>query len=251
MKILVPVKQVVDPNARIRLSSGAVETAGLKLVINPFDEIAIEEALRLRERGEATHVTVVTIGPATADDALRSALALGVDAAVRVDHPDKPEPLAVARLLAQFVARGAFDLVLLGRQAVDDDCGQTGPMLSALLDWPLATFASGIARDGDALTVTREVDAGLQVVRVPLPAVVTADLRLNTPRFASLPNIMKARRLPIAVEASGTLSDDSARRLEILGVTEPPARENVRMLDTVADLVASLRDRGLLQESAS
>jgi electron transfer flavoprotein beta subunit len=248
MHILVPVKQVVDPNVRVRVRAdgSGMDIDGLKTVANPFDEIAIEEALRLRERGDATRVTAVSVGPAHVESALRTALALGVDAAMRIDHAGPTNSLSVARSLAAVARELEVDLVLAGKQAVDDDCAQTGQMLSALLDWPLATYASRIVKDHDGLVVVREIDTGRQTVRASLPAVVTVDLRLNTPRFASLPSIMKARKATIEVLAAVDLAQAPPAGLELRGVAEPPRRAGVRIVSSVAELVAALRGEGVI-----
>jgi electron transfer flavoprotein beta subunit len=248
MHILVPVKQVVDPNIRVRVRAdgSGMDIDGLKTVANPFDEIALEEALRLRERGDATRVTAVSVGPAQVENVLRTALALGVDAAMRIDHAGPTNSLSVARSLAAVARELEVDLVLVGKQAVDDDCAQTGQMLSALLDWPLASYASRIVKDPDGLVVTRETDTGQQTVRASLPAVVTVDLRLNKPRFASLPSIMKARKLPIDVLPAVEPTQGSGARLELVGVTEPPKRAGVRLVSDVAELVAALRGEGAI-----
>src|SRR6202035_1948010 len=199
MKVLVPVKRVVDYNVKIRVKAdgSGVELANVKMSMNPFDEIAVEEAIRLKEAGKATEIVAVSIGPQQASETIRTALAMGADRGILVKTDAQVEPLAVAKILKGIVAEEAPGLVILGKQAIDDDCNQTGQMLAALLNWPQGTFASKIVSDGEAINVTREVDGGLQTVRLKLPAIVTTDLRLNEPRYASLPNIMKAQKKPI------------------------------------------------------
>jgi electron transfer flavoprotein beta subunit len=248
MHILVPVKQVVDPNARVRIRADGkgTDVDGLKTVANPFDEIAVEEALRLREQGAAARITAVSVGPSGVESVLRTALALGADAAIRVDHAGPANPLVVARLLAALARELQVDLVLMGKQAVDNDCGQTGQMLSALLEWPLATYASQVSRESGGLIVTREIDTGRQTVRTDLPAVVTVDLRLNNPRFASLPSIIKARKAVIEVRNASDLDSAPVAGLEVLGLAEPPSRAGVRLLSGVDELVAALRGEGVI-----
>ena len=248
MKVLVPVKRVIDFNVkpRVRADGSGVELANVKMAMNPFDEIALEEAVRLREAGKATEVVVVSIGPAQARETLRTALAVGADRAILIvaDAQDAPEiePLGVAKLLKSVVDAEGADLVILGKQAIDNDMAAVGPMLAGLLGWPQATFASKLEVDGTALTVTREVDAGLQTVRLELPAVVTTDLRLNTPRYATLPNIMKAKSKPLEEKAAGDLGLDLSARLEIVSTREPAARKGgVRVAD-VAELVDKLKN---------
>ncbi len=244
MKILVPVKRVVDYNVKIRVRAdgSGVETKGVKMSMNPFDENAIEEAVRLKEEGVASEVVAVSIGLAACAETLRTALAIGADRAILVETDVALQPLAVAKLLAALARREEAGLVIAGKQAIDDDMNATGQMLAALLDWPQATFASKIAIAGGEATVTREVDDGLETFVLPLPAVVTADLRLNEPRYASLPNIMKARKKPIATLTPAELGVDPAPRLKVLEVTEPAHRQAGRKLKTVAELVAALRD---------
>ncbi len=252
-KIVVCLKRVVDFNVRIRVKpdGSGVVTDGLKMSINPFDEIALEEALRIRDRGEATEIIAVSIGPDDAQQQLRTGLAMGADRAILVQTPAaagplEVEPLAAARLLHAIISREQPDLVLLGKQAIDDDCNQTGQMLAALWDRPQATFASKLAISGGVATVTREVDAGLEVMQVELPAVVTTDLRLNEPRYVKLPDIMKAKKKPIEVIDAGTLGVDLAPQLKVTGYAAPAVRARGVMVKTPAELVAALRDRGVL-----
>ena len=244
MKVLVSVKRVIDATVKVRLrADGAgVETAGVKFSINPFDEIALEEAVRLKERGLATEVIAVSLGSAQCQETLRHALALGADRAILVESEVALEPLAVAKLLAALVARETPGLVLLGKQAIDGDENQTGQMLAGLLDWPQATFASKLELADGRATVARETERGLERLELPLPAVVTADLRLNTPRFASLPNIMKAKRKPIERFDPGMLAVDPAPRLEVLKLEAPSTRRAGRIVGSVSELIAALRD---------
>jgi electron transfer flavoprotein beta subunit len=244
VKILVAVKRVVDANFRIRVrrDGSGVELDNVKMAMNPFDEIAVEEAIRLREKGLATEVIAVSIGPAKAQDTLRQALAMGADRAILVQHEGRAEPLGVAKALKAVAARESADLVLLGKQAIDDDANQTGQMLAALMGCGQATFASGIEVAGTTLRVTREVDGGLRVVELGLPAVVTVDLRLNTPRFAALPAIMKARSKPLATLSPAELGVDLAPRLQVLRTDEPPERAPGVTVASVAELVTKLRD---------
>jgi len=243
MKILVAVKRVVDANFRIRVKrdGSGVELDNVKMAMNPFDEIAVEQAVRLKEAGAASEVVAVSVGPAKAEDTLRQALALGVDRAILVQHEGRAEPLGVAKVLRALVEREAADLVLLGKQAIDDDANQTGQMLAALLGRGQATFASGIEIAAETMRVTREVDGGLRVVELTLPAVVTVDLRLNTPRFAALPAIMKARSKPLARLSAAELGLDLAPRLTVLRTEEPPQRQAGVTVATVAELVDKLR----------
>ncbi len=244
MKILVAVKRVVDFNVKVRVKrdGSGVDLTNVKMAINPFDEIAVEEAVRLKEAGKADAVVVVSIGPSQAMETLRTALALGADRAILVATDAVVEPLAVAKLLRAVIAGEKPDMVLLGKQAIDDDSGQTGQMLGALLGWGQATFASAVELDGAAATVTREIDGGLETVRVPLPCIVTTDLRLNEPRFASLPNIMKAKKKPIDETSPGALGVDIAPRLTVLKTEEPTPRKAGQIVGSVSELVAKLRD---------
>ncbi|WP_332699729.1 electron transfer flavoprotein subunit beta/FixA family protein [Devosia sp.] len=248
MKILVPVKRVVDFNVRIRVKPDGlgVDLANVKMSMNPFDEIALEEAVRLIEAGTASEVVAVTIGPAVAQDVLRTALAMGATRAILVATEVAPEPLAVARILARLARDQGADLVLLGKQAIDDDANQTGQMLAALLDWPQATFASEVSIDGDTVRVVREVDGGTQTLELTLPAVVSADLRLNQPRFVSLPNILKARSKPLDQTDPGALGVEMTPRLKVLRTEEPPARKAGIIVASVDELIDRLRAQALL-----
>ena len=249
MKVLVAVKRVIDYNVKIRVKSDktGVETANVKMSMNPFDEIAVEEAVRMKEAGAATGIVAVSIGPRQCQETLRAAFALGADRGVLVEHEGPLEPLAVARILKGVVEAEAPDLVILGKQAIDDDCNQTGQMLAALLDWPQGAFASKIAFSGGTAEVTREVDGGLETVALTLPAVITTDLRLNEPRYASLPNIMRAKRKPIDVKAPADYGVDPAPRLAVLKVEEPPGRKAGVMVAGVEELVGKLNDAGVLR----
>ncbi|MCY1166242.1 electron transfer flavoprotein beta subunit [Sphingomonas sp. BE270] len=246
MKILVPVKLAIDSNAKARVKSdeSGIDLANVKMSINPFCEIAVEEAVRLREAGKATEIVVVTIGSAKAQDALRTALAIGADRGILVQTDETVEPLAVAKILTKVVEAEQPGLVILGKQAIDDDCNQTGQMLGALLGWPQATFASKLDLSADAAEVTREVDGGHQTLRLTLPAVVTTDLRLNEPRYPSLPNIMKAKKKPIETKAPADYGVDVTPRLRLLKVSEPPARAAGIKVKTAAELVGKLKAAG-------
>ena len=248
MKIVVPVKRVVDFNVRIRVKpdGSGVDLANVKMAMNPFDEIALEEAVRLVEAGKASEVVAVSIGPAQAQDVLRTALAMGATRAVLVKAEAAVEPLAVAKVLARIVSDEAADLVLLGKQAIDDDANQTGQMLAALLDWPQATFASKVELGGGSVRVVREVDGGTQTLDLGLPAVISADLRLNQPRFVSLPNILRARSKPLAEIEAASLGIDLAPRLKVLRTEEPAARAAGIMVASVDELIDRLRGRALL-----
>ena len=244
MKILVPVKRVIDYNvkARVKPDGSGVELANVKMSMNPFDEIAVEEALRLKEQGKATEVVCVSIGPAQAAETIRTALAMGADRGILVKTDASVEPLAVAKILKAVVAEEKPDLVILGKQAIDDDSNQTGQMLAALLGWPQGTFASKVVIEGAELLVTREVDGGLQTVSLKGPAVVTTDLRLNEPRYASLPNIMKAKKKPIADKTPESYGVDVRPRLEVVKTAEPSGRKAGVKVGSVAELVAKLKD---------
>jgi electron transfer flavoprotein beta subunit len=244
MKILVPVKRVVDFNVKVRVKSdgSGIDLANVKMSMNPFDEIAVEEAVRLKEKGAATEIVAVSCGVAGCQETLRTALALGADRAILVETGVELQPLAVAKLLKAIIDKEQPKVVLLGKQAIDDDANQTGQMLAALLDWPQATFASKVEIAGDKATVKREVDGGLETVEVPLPAVITADLRLNEPRYATLPNIMKAKKKPLDVVKPDALGVDVTPRLTTLKVTEPPKRQGGGKVADVAQLVAKLRN---------
>jgi electron transfer flavoprotein beta subunit len=243
MKVLVPVKRVVDYNVKVRVKTDntGIETSGVKMSMNPFDEIAVEEAVRLKEKGVATEIVAVSMGAAACAETIRTALAMGADRGILVETGVALEPLAVAKLLKALVDREQPQLVIPGKQAIDDDMNATGQMLAALLGWPQGTFASKVAVQDGTITVTREVDGGLETVALPLPAVVTADLRLNEPRYASLPNIMKARKKPIETVKPADLGVDPAPRLAVLKVVEPPKRQAGKKVASVAELVAKLR----------
>ncbi len=244
MRVLVAVKRVVDFNVKVRVKADqtGVETANIKMSMNPFDEIGIEEALRLREAGTADEVIAVSLGVQQCQETIRTALAMGADRGVHVLSDAELQPLAVAKLLQAVVARENPGLVILGKQAIDDDCNQTGQMLAALLGWPQGTFASKLALADGKIEVTREVDGGLQTLVLDLPAVITTDLRLNEPRYASLPNIMKAKKKPIEQLTPDQLGVDVAPRLETLAVVEPPKRATGVKVDSVAELVDRLRN---------
>jgi electron transfer flavoprotein beta subunit len=244
LKILVAVKRVVDYNVKVRVKSDntGVETANVKMSMNPFDEIALEEAMRLKEAGVATEVLAVSCGLAACQETLRTALAFGADRAILVESDADLQPLAVAKLLAAIVKKESPGLVILGKQAIDDDCNQTGQMLAALLGWPQGTFASKFARDGDKALVRREVDGGLETVRLAMPAVVTTDLRLNEPRYVTLPNIMKAKKKPLDVVKPDVLGVDVAPRLKTLRVDEPPKRKAGIKVPDAKTLVDKLRN---------
>jgi electron transfer flavoprotein beta subunit len=243
MKVLVPVKRVVDYNVKVRVKADGtgVETANVKMSMNPFDEIAVEEAVRLKEKGVATEIVAISAGPAAAQEQIRTALAMGADRGILVEHDGVLEPLAVAKILKAIVAKEDPALVILGKQAIDDDMNATGQMLAALLGWGQGTFASKVEKDGETLKVTREVDGGLETVALKLPAIVTTDLRLNEPRYASLPNIMKARKKPIETVKPADLGVDPAPRLTVLKVEEPAKRQAGRKVASVEELVAVLR----------
>jgi electron transfer flavoprotein beta subunit len=244
MKILVPVKRVVDANVKIRLKpdGSGVDLAGLKMAMNPFDEIAVEEALRLKEAGKATEVVAVSIGPQQAVETIRTALAMGADRGLHVKTEVPVEPLGVAKLLKALVEKEAPGLVVMGKQAIDDDSNQTGQMLAALLGWPQATFASKVVVGDGTIEVTREVDGGLQTLSLSLPAVVTTDLRLNEPRYASLPNIMKSKKKPVEETTPEALGVDIRPRLKILSTVEPPRRQAGKKVGSVAELVDKLKN---------
>ncbi len=244
MKILVSIKRVVDYNVKIRVKAdtSGVELANVKMSMNPFDEIAVEEAVRLKEAGKAAEIVAVSMGPAQCQETIRTALAIGADRGILVETADALQPLAVAKLLKALTEREKPDLVILGKQAIDDDSNQTGQMLAALNGWPQGTFASKVVLDGGEAVVTREVDGGLETVALKMPAVVTTDLRLNTPRYASLPNIMKAKKKPIETIKAADLGVDTAPRLKTLKVEEPPKRQAGVMVKTVSELVDKLRN---------
>ena len=244
MKVLVPVKRVVDYNVKVRVKADGtgVETANVKMSMNPFDEIAVEEAVRLKEKGVATEIIAVSAGPTAAQEQIRTALAMGADRGILVEHDGVLEPLAVAKLLKAIVEKEGPTLVILGKQAIDDDMSATGQMLAALLGWGQGTFASKIEKDGEALKVTREIDGGLETVSLKLPAIVTTDLRLNEPRYASLPNIMKARKKPIETVKPADLGVDVTPRLTVLKVEEPAKRQAGKKVGSVQELVEKLRN---------
>ncbi len=248
MKILVPVKLVIDSNAKARVKAdcSGVDLANIKLSINPFCEIAVEEAVRLKEVGKASEVVVVSIGAAKAVDAIRSALAIGADRGIHVELDGRVEPLTVAKLLRAVVDEEKPDLVITGKQAIDDDSNQTGQMLAALLDWPQATFASALSVEADGLNVTREVDGGLQTLCLTLPAVVTTDLRLNEPRYPTLPNIMKAKKKSIDTRQAGGFGVDVTPRLKVVEVREPAPRKAGIKVASASELVARLKSAGVL-----
>ena len=244
MKVLVAVKRVVDFNVKIRVKSDGtgVETGNVKMSMNPFDEIALEEGVRMREAGTADELIAVSMGPQACQETIRTALAMGADRGILIETDAELEPLAVAKLLKPITEKENPDLVILGKQAIDDDCNQTGQMLAALLGWGQGTFASGLEFGDAKVTVTREIDGGLETVALTLPAVVTTDLRLNEPRYASLPNIMKAKKKPIDTITPEDLGVDAAPRLKILKVDEPQGREVGIIVETVAELVDKLRN---------
>ncbi len=244
MKVLVPVKRVIDYNVKVRVKpdGSGVELANVKMSMNPFDEIAVEEAIRLKEQGVATEIVAVSIGPQQAQETIRTALAMGADRGILVKVDGTVEPLAVAKILKALVAQESPSLVILGKQAIDDDANQTGQMLAALLGWPQGTFASKVEIGDGSVDVTREVDGGLQTLTLKLPAIVTTDLRLNEPRYASLPNIMKAKKKPIAETDAATLGVDVAPRLKVLKTVEPGGRKAGAKVGSVADLVEKLKN---------
>ncbi len=252
MKVVVAVKRVVDYNVKIRVKSdgSGVELANVKMSMNPFDEIAIEEAVRLKEKGIVTEIIAVSVGPTKTQETIRTALSMGADRGILVEtaEADVIEPLTVAKLLKAIIAAEEPKLVILGKQAIDDDCNQTGQMLSALLSWPQATFASKLVIEGDTAMVTREIDGGLQTLALALPAVVTTDLRLNEPRYPSLPNIMKAKKKPMDIKKPADLGVDIAPRLKVLKTVEPSGRKAGVKVKDVAELVSKLKNEaGVLQ----
>ncbi|HVH49030.1 MAG TPA: electron transfer flavoprotein subunit beta/FixA family protein [Sphingomicrobium sp.] len=247
MKLLVAVKRVIDYNVkpRVKMDGSGVDLANVKMSMNPFDEIAVEEAIRLKEKGAATEIVAVSIGPAKAQETLRTALAMGADRAILVQTEEEVEPLAVAKILKGIVDEEQPGLVILGKQAIDDDSNQTGQMLGALLGWPQGTFASKVEVAGSDVSVTREIDGGLETVKLATPAIVTTDLRLNEPRYASLPNIMKAKSKPLATKSPGDFGVDVKPRLETLKVTEPSKRQAGVKVGSVDELVAKLKALGV------
>jgi len=244
MKVLVPVKRVIDYNVKVRVKSdqSGVDLANVKMSMNPFDEIAVEEAVRLKEAGIATEIIAISIGPQKAQDQIRQALAMGADRGILIQTDSEVEPLAVAKLLKKVVDEEGPELVILGKQAIDDDSNQTGQMLAALLGWSQGTFASKVEINDGQMSVTREIDGGLQTIKMKLPAIATTDLRLNEPRYASLPNIMKAKKKPLDIKDIGDYGIDISPRLEILKVTEPPKREAGVKVESVAELVDKLKN---------
>ena len=248
MKLLVAVKRVIDFNVkpRVKADGTGVDLANVKMSMNPFDEIAVEEAIRLKEKGVATEIVAVSIGPAKAQETLRTALAMGADRAILIQTDDEVEPLSVAKLLAKVAEREQPGLVILGKQAIDDDSNQTGQMLAALLGWPQGTFASKVEIAGDKVDVTREVDGGLETVKLSVPAVVTTDLRLNEPRYASLPNIMKAKSKPLATKTPADFGVDTNPRLATLKVEEPSKRQAGVKVASVEELIGKLKTLGVV-----
>ena len=244
MKVLVPVKRVIDSNVKVRVKPDqtGVDLANVKMSMNPFDEIATEEAVRMKEKGVAAEVIAVSIGPVQAQETIRTALAMGADRGILIQTDVDVEPLAVAKLLKAVIAEESPDLVVMGKQAIDGDNNAVGQMLAALLDWPQATFASKIEVSGGKASVTREIDGGLQTLEISLPAVITADLRLNEPRYASLPNIMKAKKKEIALKTPADYGVDVASRLKVLKITEPPKRSAGVKVENAAELVAKLKN---------
>ncbi|MEG3154231.1 electron transfer flavoprotein subunit beta/FixA family protein [Sphingomonas sp. RB1R13] len=248
MKLLVAVKRVIDYNVkpRVKMDGSGIDLANVKMSMNPFDEIAVEEAIRLREKGAATEVVAVSVGPAKAQETLRTALAMGADRAIHIICEDEVEPLGVAKLLAKVAEEEAPGMIILGKQAIDDDSNQVGQMLGALLGWPQGTFASKVEVAGDTINVTREVDGGLETVALSGPAIVTTDLRLNEPRYASLPNIMKAKSKPMAQKTAADYGVDISPRLETLKVVEPSKRQAGIKVASVDELVGKLKNLGVV-----
>ncbi len=248
MKLLVAVKRVIDFNVkpRVKADQSGVDLANVKMSMNPFDEIAVEEAIRLKEKGVATEIVAVSIGPAKAQETLRTALAMGADRAILIQTDDEVEPLAVAKILAKIAQEEQPGMVILGKQAIDDDSNQTGQMLAALLGWAQGTFASKVEVEGEHVSVTREVDGGLETVKLKLPAIVTTDLRLNEPRYASLPNIMKAKSKPLAQKTPADYGVDTAPRLQTLKVVEPSKRQAGVKVGSVDELIGKLKTLGVV-----
>ena len=248
MKVLVAVKRVVDYNVKIRVKAdgSGVELANVKMSMNPFDEIGVEEAVRLKEQGKATEVIAVTVGPAQAQETLRTALAMGADRAILVKHDAYVEPLGVAKILKGIVEAEKPDIVILGKQAIDDDCNQTGQMLAALLGWAQASFCSKLELGNGEATITREIDGGLQTLKVKMPLIVTTDLRLNQPRYASLPNIMKAKKKPLDEKTPADYGADVSPRLKVVNTVEPPKRLAGVKVKSPAELVAKLKEAGAI-----
>jgi electron transfer flavoprotein beta subunit len=250
MKVLVAVKRVVDFNVKIRVKSdgSGVELANVKMSMNPFDEIAVEEVVRLKEKGQVSEIVAVSIGPAKSQETIRTALSMGADRGLLIETPEgaSVEPLTVAKLLKGAVEAEQPKFIILGKQAIDDDCNQTGQMLAALLGWPQATFASKIVIEGESALVTREVDGGLETIKIKLPAVITTDLRLNEPRYPSLPNIMKAKKKPLEVKKPADYGVDPSQRLKVVRTVEPPGRKAGIKVGSAAELVAKLKEAGAL-----
>ena len=246
MIILVPVKRAIDKDVKIRVKpdGSGVELGNVKMSMNPFDEIAVEEAIRLKEAGKATQIVCASIGAAQSTETIRTALAMGADRGILVKADGAVEPLAIAKILKAIAEAEKPGLIIMGKQAIDDDCNQTGQMLAALLGWPQGTFASKVTLDGDAVTVTREVDGGLQTVKLKTPAIVTTDLRLNEPRYASLPNIMKAKKKPIEEKTAADYGVDIKPRLEVIKTAEPPVRKAGVKVKSVTELVEKLKEAG-------
>jgi len=244
MKILVPIKRVVDYNVKIKVKSdnSGVDLENVKMSMNPFDEIAVEEAVRLKEKKICNEITTISIGSAKSEETLRTALAVGADNGILVETEEDIQPLEVAKILKEVIKKNSPDLVLMGKQAIDDDSNQTGQMLSALLGWPQGTFASKLEINGKKINVTREIDGGLETLSMELPAIVTTDLRLNEPRYASLPNIMKAKQKPIEKISPSDLNIEIKQRLKTLKVTEPPKKESGIKIDSVQELISKLHD---------
>ena len=244
MKILVPIKRVVDYNVKIKVKSdnSGVDLENVKMSMNPFDEIAVEEAVRLKEKKICNEITTISIGSAKSEETLRTALAVGADKGILVETEENVQPLEVAKILKEIINKNSPDLVLMGKQAIDDDSNQTGQMLSALLGWPQGTFASKLEINGKKINVTREIDGGLETLSMELPAIVTTDLRLNEPRYASLPNIMKAKQKPIEKITPSNLNIEIKQRLKTLKVTEPPKKESGIKIDSVRELISKLHD---------
>ena len=244
MKILVPVKRVIDYNVKVRVKAdqSGVELANVKMAMNPFDEIAVERAIRFKEAGAATEVVAISIGPEQSQETIRTALAMGADRGIHVLASHDTEPLAIAKILKAVIANEEPGLVVMGKQSIDDDSNQTGQMLATLLGWPQAPFASGVELNGDSLNIIREVDSGLEHITCPMPAVIPVDLRLNEPRYASLPNIMKAKKKPIDQISLDDLGVDASQRLKTIKIEEPPAREAGIMVDSVPNLVEKLKN---------
>jgi electron transfer flavoprotein beta subunit len=248
MKVLVPVKRVVDFNIKVRVKAdkSGVELQNVKMSMNPFDEIAVEEAVRLKEAGKISEIIVVSIGPQQAQETIRTALAMGADRGILVKTDQPVEPLAVAKMLQKIVGDENPDLVIMGKQAIDDDCNQTGQMLAALLGWPQGTFVSEVKLENGAAQVTREIDGGLETIKINIPAVITTDLRLNEPRYASLPNIMKAKQKPIDEKTPEDLGVDITPRLKSLKVEEPAKREAGVKVESIEELVGKLKQEGVI-----